>query len=156
MGRLYFWQKARLHCAQEVEDSRDKRRWSRLERGWVAMVAASEEGEVLLDDGVDDEEEAGGLGGGAAGLLLPSCCGPSGIMVLFWKQVHLQKEGTAGRFDESFILWLREYGRGGVDGRMICERIWGRIDSHALATLTRMAKRMMTSGNRAILAYIHC
>lgn len=114
MGRLYLRQKARLHCLQEEEASRAVRReerwwWKELglglgERGccccwccWSGVAAV-----VLL-----------GLGGGAGWLLL-SCWGPSGMMVLFWKQVHLQKEGTAVRGRVLVMCWMfRGAGSGG-------------------------------------------
>jgi hypothetical protein len=77
------------------------------ERGVVSVSVSEEEGEVvgssegLVSEGEgvvfvgeagEVEEGEGFGGGGGAGW---SCCGPSGMMVLFWPQVHLQKEGTA-------------------------------------------------------------
>jgi hypothetical protein len=67
MGRLYRRQKARLHCAQLVEDSRGRRGDSLAE---VAVDGDEEE-----EDGEEREEEDGGgrgLGGGWL-LLLLSC-----------------------------------------------------------------------------------
>jgi hypothetical protein len=88
---------------QDVEDSRGVRRWRGLGRvsPRVRVVGSESEGSVLVvEEGEVELEEGsaagGGGGGGGGGGLLVSCCGPRGMMVLFWKQVHLQKDGTAG------------------------------------------------------------
>lgn len=126
IGRLYFRQKARLHCLQEVEDSRGKRGC----RGWVRACVVGEGALALaLGSGLgeDEDEDEGGmlleegegfLGGGGGGwlLLLLSCCGPSGMMVLFWKQVHLQKEGTAALvwFSRQLLMFIMGLGGRGL------------------------------------------
>jgi hypothetical protein len=112
MGRLYLRQKARLHCLHELDASRGVRGFRGVwERGVVSVSEEEEEEEVGSEgssEGLVSEaggvvfvgeagevEEGEGFGGGGGGGAGWSCCGPSGMMVLFWPQVHLQKEGTA-------------------------------------------------------------
>jgi hypothetical protein len=96
MGRLYLRQKARLHCLQELVASRGWRGLKEGERGVVSVggvsVLEGSEGLSLFssegEDGVvfvgeADEVEGEGFGGGGGGGAGWSCCGPSGMMVLF-------------------------------------------------------------------------
>jgi len=73
-------------------------------------------------------------------------------MVLFWKQVHLQKEGTA-----EFIVRVNQSGSGKVsvecfDAMGICDEVRDSDgNSLALANVARTVRNRMASGIRVIL-----
>lgn len=103
IGRLYCRQKARLHCAHDDDAARGSG-GARLRAvfGEVDLVVFESESEsdvvvvVAAAAAAAAEEEEEGEDGGAGAGAGWSFCGPRGMMVLFWKQVHLQKVGTAG------------------------------------------------------------
>lgn len=79
-------------------------------------MSSMEAAAVAVDVAVASEVAAAGGGGGgfwAPPLSLPGRCGPRGMIVLFWKQVHLQNVGAA--------VGVKCVSTGGIDER---ERQW--------------------------------